>query len=237
MKHTLVTFGEIVREKISKIEKEQLEQLEQAAKLLLEVTLNNKKIYAFGTGHSYMIGQEMFARAGGYANIIPILENELSMNHAYKSTLIERMTSYAKVIEDLYPFEEGDAIIMTSNSGRNKLLIELAKDLQEKGLKIIVITAVEQSKACTSRHASGKKLYEFADVILDNLSEYGDATIKHEDGTCTGATSTIIDCFLVQSMLSIFVDLLVENNMKPEVFVSSNVDEGDALNASLFGVL
>ena len=119
------------------------EAITKAATLMSTCIETENKVYFFGTGHSYIVGQEVFARAGGYAGFIPILENELGMNHAFKSTLIERTTEYADVLLELYPFKKGDVIVMTSNSGRNALLIELGLRLKEMGVSIIAITALE----------------------------------------------------------------------------------------------
>jgi uncharacterized phosphosugar-binding protein len=227
-------YTSIIKERLDKVIIEEKDNIEKAAIILYKAEKNKNKIYFFGTGHSYIVGQEVFARAGGYCGFIPILENELCMNHAFKSTLIERMADYAGVIEELYPFNKGDVIVMTSNSGRNALLVELASRLKEKGLKIIVITSLEHSKNCTSRHDNGKLLYEFGDVVLDNKTDKGDAAISHNNHTKTGPTSTIMNCYIVHLLVSCFVELQISSGIEPKVFISSNVDEGDAQNTDLF---
>ena len=156
------------------------------------------------------------------------------MNHAFKSTLIERTTEYAAVLLELYPFKKGDVIVMTSNSGRNALLIELGLRLKEMGVSIIAITALEASKNSISRHKSGLRLFELADVVLDNRSVYGDASLSHNDEIKTGPTSTIMSCFIVQLLVSAFVQLEVEKGGDVPVFRSSNIDGGDAYNEKLF---
>ena len=156
------------------------------------------------------------------------------MNHAFKSTLIERTTEYAEVLLELYPFKKGDVIVMTSNSGRNALLIELGLRLKELGVSIIAITALDASKNSTSRHESGLRLFELADVVLDNRSVYGDASLSHNDEIKTGPTSTIMSCFIVQLLVSAFVQLEVEKGGDVPVFRSSNIDGGDAYNEKLF---
>lgn len=176
--------------------KEEKNAIEKAAQMMSDSIQRENDVYFFGTGHSYIVGQEVFARAGGYAGFIPILENELGMNHAFKSTLIERTVEYADVLMGLYSFKKGDAIVMTSNSGRNALLIELALRLKELGVSIIAITALEASKKSTSRHKSGLLLFETADVVLDNRSVYGDASIAHTKEIRTGPTSTIMSCYI-----------------------------------------
>ncbi|MFR3733984.1 MAG: SIS domain-containing protein [Enterococcus sp.] len=138
------------------------------------------KVYFFGTGHSYIVGQEVFARAGGYAGFISMLENELGMNHAFKSTLIERTTEYVEVLLELYPFKKGDVIVMTSNSGRNALLIELGLRLKDLGVSIIAITALDASKIVLVDMRADCACLSL-DVVLDNRSVYGDASLSHND--------------------------------------------------------
>ena len=227
-------YAGTVCEKINMIAENQGNRIKEASKLLYHCKNNGGTIYSFGTGHSYMITQEIFARAGGYAGIIPVLENELSMAHPFKSTLIERTAGYAEVIEGLYSFQAGDVIIMTSNSGRNQLIIELALRLKERGVKIIAVTAEEQSSLSAGRHPSGKRLFELADIVLDNYSDEGDASYTHSEEIRTAPTSTITDVFLLHRMVSEFVQMLIDTGVECPVFRSSNVDGSDAYNEELF---
>ncbi len=234
MKEIQIDYCEHLCEQMRKIAYDEYANIEKAAMYISECTKQNKTTYFFGTGHSYIISQEIFARAGGYGKFIPILQDELCMNHAFKSTLIERTVEYASVIEGLYDFQEGDVIIMTSNSGRNRLIIELALRLKEKGVKIIAITSLEAAKKSKSRHESGYLLYQLADVVLDNHSVNGDAYIKHSETIVTGPTSTILGCYIVQLLVSCFVHREVEDGNEVSVFVSSNVDQEDSHNKDLF---
>lgn len=215
------------------LENEKL-QIQEAASMMDACIEQNKQIFFFGTGHSYIVGQEVFARAGGYAGFIPILENELGMNHAFKSTLIERTVEYADVILGLYDFHPGDMIFMTSNSGRNPLLIELAIRLKKLGVRILAITSLRHSSSCESRHASGLRLFELAELVLDNQSIYGDACITHDAYTITGPTSTIMNCFIIHLVVSSFVQLQIERGKTCPVFRSSNMDHADTFNQDLF---
>lgn len=228
------TYYQTITNDLSYIVDHEATQIKAAAKLIRDSIHHDHKVYFFGTGHSYIVGQEIFARAGGYANFIPILENELGMNHAFKSTLIERKADYADIIMGLYTFEKGDTIVMTSNSGRNALLVELGLRLQKLGVKIIGITALEASKNSTSRHPSGLRLYELADVVLDNRSVYGDASITHSETVKTGPTSTITSCFIAQLIVSDFVQTELDHDIDVPVFRSSNIDGGDEYNEKLF---
>lgn len=223
-----------VKQRMDTILEDEKSQLQKVASLMDQCVEEGKHIFFFGTGHSYIVGQEVFARAGGYAGFIPILENELGMNHAFKSTLIERTVEYADVIMGLYDFQAGDIIFMTSNSGRNNLLIELAIRLKSIGVHIIAITSLRHSSNCESRHNSGLRLFELAELVLDNQSIYGDACITHDEQTRTGPTSTIMNCFIIHLVVSSFVQLQIERGGTCPVFRSSNMDHADAFNQALF---
>lgn len=211
------------------------ENIQRAANLLYNTQCNDHTIYTFGTGHSHMIGQDLYARAGGYAKIYPIDEIELSLaTHPTKSTQIERMSEYADVLEHLYNTQPEDVVIITSNSGRNALVIEYALRLQKKGVKIIAITSLAHSQKTTSRHKSKMRLYELADIVLDNQAPIGDAGIAIDDVTAMGPISTITGCFLAQCIIGRMVEKLKENGMDPPVFLSSNTDGADAYNQALF---
>lgn len=209
--------------------------IEEASRLLLEAECHQHKIYTFGSGHSHMIGQDLYARAGGYAKVYPITEIEMTLaTHPTKSTTVERTAAYADVLEVLYAIEEGDVLIVTSNSGRNPLVIEYTQRAKNKGARIIAITSLAHSKTITSRHPSGLRLFELADVILDNHAPYGDATTSISDNITMGPVSTLTGCFLAQCVMGRFVELLVEEGREAPVFRSSNMDGADAYNKELF---
>lgn len=230
----LQTYYQEIDHRMKAVLENEKSQIQEAASMMDACIEQNRQIFFFGTGHSYIVGQEVFARAGGYAGFIPILENELGMNHPFKSTLIERTIEYADVILGLYDFHPGDIIFMTSNSGRNQLLIELAIRLKKLGVHIIAITSLRHSSSCESRHASGLRLFEMAELVLDNQSIYGDACITHDEQTKTGPTSTIMNCFLIHLVVSSFVQLQIERGKNCPVFRSSNMDHADTFNKELF---
>ncbi|MBB5185700.1 putative phosphosugar-binding protein [Faecalicoccus acidiformans] len=211
------------------------EPIQKAAQLCYEATIHDHTLYTFGTGHSHMLGQDLYARAGGYAKIYPIVEIELTLaTHPTKSTTIERTAAYADVLEHLYDVKEGDVVFFASNSGRNALVVEYACRLKAKGVKIIAITSMKHSSQIASRHASSKRLFELADIVLDNMAPYGDAGIEIDPNHRMGPISTLTGCYLSQCIMGAFVDLLIQNKKDAPVFRSSNADGADAYNKELF---
>lgn len=231
----LESYHEFIQTNMEKVFTENKEAMEQAAQLLFEADRAGHRIYTFGTGHSHMVGQDSYGRAGGFAKIYPILEVELTLaTHPVKSTYIERTIEYADVLEDMYDVQAGDVVIATSNSGRNKLVIEYISRLKAKGVKVIVITSLKHSQTIESRHPNGKRLFELGDVVLDNFAPYGDAGVTIDDVTRMGPISTMSGCFLSHCIIGRMVELLREQGLEAPVFRSSNMDGADEYNKKLF---
>ena len=211
---------------------EQLPQIEKCSEVFAEALKNENTIFLFGTGHSHMLAEELFYRAGGLVKIQPVLETSLMLHEsASKSTEIERLEGYAKIIFDSYSMKKDDVIVIISNSGRNGIPVDMAQLAKENGLKVIALTNIRHSSASPSRHKSGKKLYEFADVILDNMGCVGDASVHFEEiGRSACPTSTSAGAAILNAVVAGCIEILLSEGITPEVFSSSNVDGGDAVN-------
>ena len=210
----------------------QMEQIEQSGSIVADTVMNEGFVYTFGTGHSHMMAEELFYRAGGLARVYPILEEALMLhNGAMKSTDMERLDGYATLMLDRYPCTEKDCLIIASNSGRNAVNIEMVDAAHKKGMKVIALTNLTHSKAQASRHHSGKKLYQIADVVLDNQGCLGDASVYvSEISRNIAATSTSIGAIILHLVVISAVEQMIEKGYIPEVFSSSNLDEGDEIN-------
>src|SRR5205809_3956265 len=115
------------QEQLATVTRTQRAQLDQAAQWVCDTLIGEHFIYAFGTGHSHMLAEEIFYRAGGLARACPILDERLMLHkEAIQATYLEREERYAKKLLDQYPVESGDVLIVTSNSGRNAVPIEMA---------------------------------------------------------------------------------------------------------------
>jgi uncharacterized phosphosugar-binding protein len=192
-------------------------------------------IYTTGTGHSHLLAEDIFYRAGGFARVIPILDPALMLHeNASKSTEVERIEGYAAKLLSEYRISSADVFLISSNSGRNPVSIEMAQLAKAAGAKVICITNIKHSKAVSSRHSSGLKLYEICDLYLDNFGEIGDAGIALKGlNTKVGATSTVIGAALLQAIMVQSAQNLLDRGIKPELFSSSNADEGEELNQVL----
>lgn len=188
-------------------------------------------VYAFGTGHSHMLAEELFYRAGGLVKVHPILDEPLMLHvSASRSSHMERLPGYALTLLDNGISPSGkDVFFIFSNSGRNAVPVEMAMEINKRGATVICITNLAHSKQSSSRHPSGKRLFEISDIVIDNCGCIGDAAITIGDKVC-GPTSTVIGATILQSIACSAVEELQNRQIVPEVFRSSNVDGGDTIN-------
>jgi len=213
----------------------QKEKIQQAATWIADCIEQNGWVFTSGTGHSHLLAEEIFYRAGGFARIIPILDPALMLHeNASKSTEVERIEGYAAKLLSEYQFGASDVFIISSNSGRNPVSIEMAQLAKTAGAKVICITNLKHTQQVDSRHSSRLKLYEICDLYLDNFGEIGDASISIKNlPTKVGATSTVIGAALMKVVMVQATELLVNRGFQPEIFSSSNTDEGEEMNTNL----
>jgi uncharacterized phosphosugar-binding protein len=231
----IVDYITNVQNLINQILETQLENIEAAGAIVAQTIERDGFVYTFGTGHSHMMAEELFYRAGGLARVYPILEDALMLhNGAIKSTEMERLGGYAGLILSRYDCSEKDCLIIASNSGRNAVIVEMVEAAHQRGMKVIGLTNLTHSRAQDSRHASGLKLYQLADVVLDNQGCLGDASVFiPEINRNVAATSTSLGALLLHAVVLAAIELMLDKGHTPEVFSSSNLDQGDEINHAI----
>ena len=206
------------------VEKKNEKALEILISEMIRTVKEDRIIHTFATGHGHMIGMELFDRAGGLANVDCILDNAALLSQgARRSSEIERVSGVSDIIFDTYHIEPGDIMIISSNSGRNAMPIEMAMRCRKEGIFTAAITNVEQSKNTVSRHASGKKLYECVDLVIDNCCPGGDALLEY-DGIMTGPATSIVGMNLVNIAATETIKRCLKKGIRPYVFQSQNID-------------
>ena len=219
-------YLDTIREQLGEIEATQMDVIEQAGAMVAEALHNGRWFYLFGTGHSHMMAEELFYRAGGLARVRPILHPPLMLhNSASESTAIERDPKVVDGLLEDYPMEFGDVLLIASNSGRNPVPVELALRARKQQTKVIALTNKRHSDAFPSRHPSGCKLQDVADLVLDNSGVEGDACVPlPSGGGSTGAASTVTGAAIVQMIACAAVEYAWTKNKPLELFVSSNAE-------------
>ena len=214
--------------------KTQKEKMEQAAKVVADVIKQDGIIYMFGCGHSHLIALDNFYRAGGLVNVSAVLDTDLMLhNGAAKSSAMERMEGIMPHVLKRYCITPKDVLFVISTSGINGAPVDAAKYAKEQGIPCITVSSMAYKKEI-SRHSSGKHLYDFADVSIDNCVPHGDA-VMHIDGieTPMGSVSTAASSFITQSVLMEGASLAAEAGAKPPVYLSGNIEGGAEFNKSL----
>lgn len=223
------------QEYLDKVRQTQAENIHQAAIVAAESINSGGLIHVFGTGHSQMIAEEAFGRAGSLVLINAILEPGLLLNEGgAKSGAVEKVPGLARALLVNQPLEQGDVIIIVSNSGRNPVPIDTAFLAREKGLKIIAITSLAHSRQVDSRHSSGKKLYQLADVVIDNCGIPGDAILTRSGVAAPFcATSSLTGIYIIQALIGEIIELLAADGKDVPVLMSANLDQGADYNRKL----
>lgn len=192
-------------------------------------------IHVAGSGHSHLLAEEVFYRAGGIAAAQAILDEDLMLHKgAERSTLLERESGQAARVLGRHRISPGDVVFIASNSGRNAYPIELALLARAAGAVTVAITSLTHAGQVTSRHSSGKRLFELTDIVLNNGGAYGDGSldIAGLPGRM-GPTSTIIGVYLLNTILAEAVVVLTAQGIPVDVYQSANADQGGGSQAAL----
>lgn len=228
-----IEYIENVQSIIEKIKTEGTESITKTAEIFKNALKNGNNIYLFGTGHSHMLAEELFYRAGGLVKIHPILSEPLMLHEsAFESTEKERQEGLAQSLFDEYGIKKDDVIVIISNSGRNGVIVDMALICKERGVTVIALTNMNHTMSGDSRHKSGKRLCEIAHITLDNFGCVGDACVEI-DGVSGKVcpTSTVTGALILNSVVAQCVEMCVAYGFVPEHFASANVDGGDEINS------
>ena len=213
----------------------QMEQMGRAAEIVAEAIANDGILYTFGTGHSHVVAEDVAYRAGGLAPVDAILEPSLTgHSKVWQSEYMERVEGMAEVILNYYGISSKDALVVISNSGRNAAPIEMASGARARGVPVIAITSLAHSKGTVSRHSSGQKLYELADVVIDNCCPRGDCLLQLDGlDLPVGAGSGVAGLFIMHTIIVAATQKLLERGIEPPVFMSGNLDGSDEYNEAV----
>lgn len=212
----------------------QSEAIEKAARLVADSLAKDGMLYVFGCGHSHIIGEDLFYRAGGTAAVCAMLDSDLMLhNGAAKSSVYEKMTGLAEPIFERYGLTDKDVLLVTSTSGINGVPVEMAMCAKERGIPVIAIVSGAYRED-TSRHPGGKRLRDVADIVLDNCVCHGDAAVEIPDSDMrVGPISTISGCLIAQSIVVQADEYLWQSGICPPVYVSGNLPGGMERNRAL----
>ncbi len=212
----------------------QAENMERAARTIAACLRSGHMVYTLGTGHGHLLALEVFYRAGGMARVCPILDERLMLHvSAAESSLWERREEIVPELLEKYPIGAGDVLIASSNSGRNAAAVLYPMEARRRGAAVIALTSMRHSESVTARNRAGIRLFETADIVLDNGGVPGDASLVMADGMAVGPTSTAVGAAMLQAIACRVKEISLEEGWEAEFFKSSNIDGGDEYNEAL----
>jgi len=207
--------------------------IEQAAVAIADAIQNDHLVYVFGPSHAGILAQELFYRAGGLVPINPILPPGLMVDvrPVTLTSKLERLPGFGEQIIAETPVEAGDVVIVHSVSGRNAAAVEVAQGARERGAVVIAVTSLQYSSAVHPRKAGMPRLFEVADLVLDNRAPVGDALVEIPGTQQKAApSSTVTGAAMLNAVVARAACLLQERTGDAPIFMSANLDGGDEHN-------
>lgn len=207
----------------------QADAIDAAARIVADAVQAGGVVHTFGTGHSHLLAEEPFYRAGGLVPVNPIQDRRITLSeHALASTAAEREAGLAAELLAAQDVRAGDAAIVISNSGRNAAPVEAALEFRARGVPVIALTSLAHSRSVEPRNAAGKRLCEVADVVLDNCGVPGDAAVRIDGLTQPmGPTSTAVGSALLHAVFIAAAERLAAAGAPPAVLPSANAADTD----------
>jgi uncharacterized phosphosugar-binding protein len=234
------TYLEKCRDLIAIVES-QSSVIEQAADWFAKSILAGRMVHVFGSGHSRIMVEEMWPRYGSFPGFNPIVELSLTFhtqvvgaNGQRQAMFLENVSGLAERILRNFDISGADSALIISSSGCNRVPIEMAQGFQRRGVKTVAIISRRHSEASDSNHPSGKKLQDFADLVLDTGAPVGDAMVRISGlSTSVSPGSTVGGCMLINSIKAEVAQRLTTAGQPPKVLTAGAV-VGKQIAADLF---
>ena len=206
----------------------QEETIAEAANLFAETILAGRMVHCFGSGHSRILVEEMWPRYGSFPGFNPIVELSLSFHNLVVGANGQRQAMFLENVHGLaarilrnYDLSPKDTALVASSSGCNLVPIEMAEEFKRRGVKVVAIISKAHSEASRSQRRDGRKLQDFADIVLDTGAPVGDAMIEVPGlETPVGPGSTIGGCMLINAIKVEVAALLTEAGKPPTVLTA-----------------
>lgn len=240
---SLGRWTEAARRLLGHIERTQMGNLETAANWCAAAIESGGLVHLFGSGHSRIPVEEMFPRYGSFPGFHPMVE--LSMTHHTgvvgsngqpQAMFIERVEGLAEVILSNFHFGPNDLMMIFSASGRAAVPVEMAIGARDRGLAVIGVTSLAESKAAPAVHGSGKRLFEIADLVIDIGTPPGDALVRIAGlDTPVGPGSTLANTAVVNEIKVRVAELLTDVGSPPTVLTASSL-VGEERSGELFAL-
>jgi uncharacterized phosphosugar-binding protein len=224
-------FFSAAQELLDRLRTTQAGPIRHAAESCAEAIGGGGLVHLFGTGHGAMPALEAFPRSGGLVGFHPIAELPITLLHHVWGDMgvpqyrfLHRQEGYGRAILEAHRPSAGDALVVFSHSGINPVVLDVALVGRERGLAVVGVTSIAHSSAVESRHSSGKRLYEVADVVVDTGAPLGDAVVQIEGlQEPVSAVSTVLVVAVMQAIVAETAAIMVAQGAIPHVEVNLNL--------------
>ncbi|MFT3682212.1 MAG: SIS domain-containing protein [Ferruginibacter sp.] len=209
--------------------------IQQAAQWFAATILAGRMVHVFGSGHSRIMVEEMWPRYGSFPGFNPIVELSLSFhnlvvgaNGQRQAMFLENVPGLAERILRNFGLRENDTALIISSSGTNIVPVEMAEIFQQRKIKVVALITKEHSAKSSSKRTDGKKLGDFADLILDSGAPAGDSMIYVEGlETPVAPGSTAGGVLIINSIKAELAQLLTNAGQPPKVLTAACISGAD----------
>lgn len=212
---------------LSAIEDEEWLHIQEAAKLVANATADGGMVHVFAPGNTHSVVEEMWIHAGGLASINPILD--AGMMPAFgpmKASSFEHLEGYGRVLFETHDAREGEIMIVVSNIGTLPVVVDMGLAAKEHNMKLITLASLDFSKASPARHSSGIKLYDIADIVIDNKCPPGEAILDVVGmDRRVGSATTIANIWILNGIVVEAIGILLDKGIDPPVFKNFNLPQ------------
>jgi uncharacterized phosphosugar-binding protein len=229
------------RSAMDQIEATQMDNIRRAAELMAGSIEAERWVHTFGCGHATIPVEEMYPRIGGFVGFHPMIELPLSFfTHitgemgVHQFVFLERVEGYGDQIMKGYTFDPRDTMWIFSHSGINNVNIDVARRARELGMKIIATGSADGFADTASRHSSGMKLFDLADVVIDTCVPAVDASVdlkNHFDRI--GPVSTMGMVAVVWMTITTVAEILADRGVNLYIHPSHNIPGDSTANERL----
>lgn len=203
----------------------------QAADWFAATILAGRMVHLFGSGHSRIMVEEMWPRYGSFPGFNPIVELSLSFhnpvvgpNGQRQAMFLENVSGLAERILRNFDLSPQDSALVVSSSGANVVPIEMAEGFQKRGIKTVALVSQQHSAASRSQRTDGRKLTDFADLVLDTGAPVGDAMVRLPGlDTPVAPGSTVGGCLLINALKAEVAARLTAAGQPPRVLSAAAV--------------
>lgn len=226
-----VYFLEI--QKLMQVVKEQeYAQIKEAAQIIVQRLQRGGIVQLFGCGHSHLLAQDAFYRAGGLVPVRPIIIEPLTLHAgAMTSSNNEKDPTIIDKYKDHFDFHENDVCIVISTSGRNQAPIDVALLAKEAGVLVMALQSLAYCEQ-PSRHQSGQRLEDVVDIVIDTHTPIGDGLL-HLNEMQYAPASTVVGSIILNVLFSEVIEIMAISEEVLPVFKSNNVDSDSSHNEAM----